>query len=131
MSYKTFRMIQGINGGILGAIMAVSVILGNWIVPIFAVIISLLILTVLRRRVKDIVVDERTYAISEKASRLTLQVISVGMALVGIILLAIYRGENKTLTQVAYTLEYATCALLVVNYIAYYYYRNKLGGKNE
>jgi uncharacterized membrane protein len=131
MSYKTFRMIQGINGGILGAIMAVSVILGNWIVPIFAVIISLLILTVLRRRVKDIIVDERTYAISEKASRLTLQVISVGMALVGIILLAIYRGENKTLTQVAYTLEYATCALLVVNYIAYYYYRNKLGGKNE
>ena len=131
MSYKTYRMIQGIIGGILGAIMAISIILGNWIVPIFAVIISLILLTVLRRRVKDIIVDERIYAISEKASRLTLQVVSIGMALAGVILLAIYHGENKTLTQVAYTLEYATCALLVVNYIAYYYYRNKLGGKNE
>jgi uncharacterized membrane protein len=131
MNYKTFRMIQGINGGVLGAIMAVSVILGNWIVPIFAVIISIIFLTVLRRRVKEIIVDERTYAISEKASRLTLRIISIGMAVTGIIILAFTRGEDKVLTSVGLTLEYATCALLIISYIAYYYFRNKLGGKNE
>jgi uncharacterized membrane protein len=131
MSYKTYRMIQGINGAVLGAIMAISVIIGNWIIPIIAVILSVMLLMVLRRRVKDIIVDERTYAISEKASRLTLQIVAIGMAVTGVFLLAFNHGEDKTLTHVALTLEYATCALLVISYIAYYYYRNKLGGKNE
>jgi uncharacterized membrane protein len=129
MSYKTYRIIQAFNGMVLGAIMAVSISLGNWIMPLAAIIISISILTVLRRRVKEIVTDERTYAIAEKASRLTLQIVAIGMALVGVILLAISHDSSSTMGQTGLALCFATCGLLIINYLAYYYYSRKLGGK--
>lgn len=131
MSYKNYRMIQAINGGILGAIFAVSISFGNWIIPIIAVIVSLVILTILRRSVKEIISDERTYAIREKSSLITLQIGVVGMAVAGAVLLGISRDSTSTLGQIAITLEYITCALLIISYVTYYYYKNKLGGRNE
>jgi uncharacterized membrane protein len=129
MSYKTFRMIQALNGLLLGGIMGVSLAIGNWIIPIAAVIISLSILMILRRRVKEVITDERNYTIAEKAARLTVQIVGIGMAIIGAILLGVSRSETTGLAQTGFTLLYATCALLVVNYFAYYYYSRKLGGR--
>jgi uncharacterized membrane protein len=129
MNYKTFRMIQALNGVLLGGIMGASLALGNWIIPVAAVIISLAVMMILRRRVKEIVADERTYAIAEKAARLTFQIVAIGMAIIGAILLGVSRSEVTGLTQTGFTLLYATCALLVINYFAYYYYSRKMGGR--
>jgi uncharacterized membrane protein len=129
MSYKTYRMIQAFNGMFLGAIMAVSIILGNWIIPIIVIIISLSVMMVLRRRVKEIVTDERTCAITDKAARFTFQIVTIGMAVIGAVLLAASRGESPGLTQAGFAMEYAVCALLVINMLAYTYYSRKLGGK--
>jgi uncharacterized membrane protein len=129
MSYKTFRMLQGFMGLIIGAVLGASIALGNWIIPIFTVIIGLTVMTVLRRRVKDIVADERTYAIAEKAARFTVQAVAIGMAATGAVMLALSQDSSEPLAQVAIALEYATCTLLVVNYFAYMYYSRKLGGR--
>ncbi len=129
MSYKTFRTIQAFTGMALGGIMGASISQGNWIVPVIAVIISILIITILRRKVKEIVTDERTYDIAGKASLLTLQIVAVGMALAGAILLAISRDSSSTMGQIAITLCYATCALLVINALTYTYYNRKYGGE--
>ena len=129
MSYKTFRMWQAIMGMIIGGVIGASVAMGNWIVPIATIIIVMLIMIMLRRGVKEIYADERTYAIAYKAARLTLSVAGIGMALVGAVLLAASHGDTSAMAQVGYTLEYATCGLLIVNYIAYIYYSRKLGGK--
>ena len=129
MSYKTFRMIQAFFGMALGGIMGASISQGNWIIPVVAVVISLVIMMVLRRSIKEIVADERTYDIAGKASRLTLQIVAVGMSLAGAVLLAISRDSSSTMGQIAITLCYATCALLVINYIAYYFYSRRLGGR--
>jgi len=128
MSYNTFRKWQAITGMIIGGVIGVSVGMGNWIAPVVIVIIGVATMMVLRRRVKDIVADERTYAIAGKAARLTLQVVAIGMAVIGAILLIIDRGESSTLTHTGFALVYGTCALLVINYIAYYYYNRRLGG---
>jgi uncharacterized membrane protein len=129
MSYKTFRMIQALNGVLLGGIMGASVALGNWIIPVAAVIISLAAMMILRRQVKEIIADERIYTIAEKAARLTVQIVAIGMAIIGAILLGVSRNEVTGLRQIGFTLLYATCALLVINYIAYSYYSRKLGGR--
>ena len=129
MSYKTYRMIQAFNGLVLGAIMGASFALGNWVIPVAAVIVSITVMMILRRQVKEIVADERAYVIDEKASRLMVQIVTIGMAVIGSILLAISRSEVTGITQTGFTLLYATCALLVINYFAYYYYSRKMGGR--
>jgi uncharacterized membrane protein len=122
-------MWQAIMGMIIGGVVGVCIGMGNWIIPLFTIIICIFIMMVLRRRVKEIVADERTSAIAEKAARLTLQVVAIGMAITGAILLAVSHGELETLTQAGLALEYGTCALLIINYIAYYYYSRKLSGR--
>ena len=129
MSYKTFRTWQAIMGMIIGGTVGASVAAGNWFIPIPAIIIAALLIYILRKRVKDVYADERTYTIAYKAARLTLAVAAIGMALTGGIFLGAGRGNSPELSQIGYTLEYATCALLVINYIAYYFYSRQLGGR--
>jgi uncharacterized membrane protein len=129
MSYKTFRTWQAIMGMVIGAVTAVSVVLGIWIIPIPVIILGVLVITLLRRRVKDIVADERTHVMAEKAARLTFQIAVIGIAAIGVILLTVSHGESPALTQVGFAFEYAVCALLIINTLAYTYYNRKLGGK--
>ena len=129
MSYNTYRKWQAIMGMIIGGVTGASVGMGNWIAPIITIVICVSVMMVIRGRVKEIVADERTFTIAEKAARLTLQIVAIGMAIIGAIFLVISRGESSTLTQTGFALVYATCALLVINYIAYYYYNKKLGGR--
>jgi uncharacterized membrane protein len=129
MSYNTFWKWQAIMGGIIGGVTGAFIGMGNWMVIIITVIICVSIMIILRRRVKEIVADERTHTIAGKAARMTLQIVAIGMAMIGAILLVVSRGESPALTQTGFTLEYTTCALLVINYVAYYYYSKRLGGR--
>jgi uncharacterized membrane protein len=131
MSYKTYRMWQAIMGMAMGAVTAACVALGLWIAPIPVLFAGLIIIIILRRRVKEIVSDERTYSIAEKAARMTFQVATIGLAFVGIILLSLsHVEESNGLTQAGFALEYAACALMIINTLAYNYYSRKLGGTN-
>jgi uncharacterized membrane protein len=130
MSYKTFRIWQRVIAAIIAAVIAFSVVDGNSIAPIPTVIVAMAIIIILRRRVKEVVADERAHAIAGKASRLTMQITGIAMAAAGGTLLAMSRGSGEPmLGYIGYTLCYATCALLIINYIAYYYYSRKLGGR--
>jgi uncharacterized membrane protein len=130
MTYRAFKVWQRVLAAVIAIAAAVSIVLGNSFILIAAVIIGVAILMALRRRVTEVVADERTYAIAYKAARFTLAVVSIGMAVSGAILLAFSHGDfSLPLAHVGFSLEYATCGLLIVNYIAYYYYSRKLGGK--
>ncbi len=126
-TYKTWRL--GTTGGI-GAAAATGVIIGNVYVLLGAIAAGMALLIVLRRRLTEIIEDERTYAVTYKAARLTVAVTGVGMALVGAALLAVARQDfGSTTAQIGFVLEFATCALLVVNQFAYYYYNRKMSGR--
>jgi uncharacterized membrane protein len=129
MSNKTFRTWQAIIGMIIGVTTGASVAAGIWIIPIPVIFIGMLIVIFLRRRVKEIVADERTFTIAQKASRLTLQIAIIGMAAMGIILFSLSHGESPVLTQTGFAFEYSACVLLIINTLAYNYYSRKLGGK--
>jgi uncharacterized membrane protein len=49
--------------------------------------------------------------------------------LIGAVLLAVSHGSNSDIARVGFTLEYVTCALLIINVLAYTYYSRKLGGR--
>jgi len=115
---------------IVGAVVAISVFLEIWIVPIVTVVIAILVMLVLRRMVKEVYADERTYNIAYKASRLTVVIIGILMPVAGAVLIVLARHDlSSARAQVGFALEYATCGLLIVHYIAYYYYSHQLGGR--
>jgi uncharacterized membrane protein len=126
MKYKTLRTWQAVIGGLLGVIVAVSVIYNNWIVPVIAIAIALVAITLLKQKVKEIVADERTSAVAGKSARLTLQVTSIGMVILGIIISTVSDGKYS---MIGSTLEYSACALLLINMAAYAWYNRKLGGQ--
>jgi uncharacterized membrane protein len=130
MNIKTYRNWRIALIAVIGAIVAVSVIIGNVCSILLDVGIGMIIIFILQRRVKDVVRDERTETISNKAARLTVALISIGMPVTGAVLVAIgWDAPASALRQTGDGLLYATCALLVVNALAYTYYSFKLGGK--
>ena len=130
MNLKTYQNWRVALIAVIGAIAAVSVIIGNPYILLSAVIAGMIVILVLRRRVKEVIADERTYTIAYKAARLTLSIVGIGMAVIGAMLLAFSRDDlSATPAQVGFALLYATCGLLVINLAAYTYYSRKLGGK--
>jgi len=130
MNIKTYRNWRIALIAIIAALAAVSVATGIAYILIAAVVIGILVLLLLRRKVKEVVEDERTYTIAYKAARLTVSVAGIGMAIAGAILLAFnHDALSSTPAQVGFALLYAVCGLLVINMAAYTYYSRKLGGK--
>jgi uncharacterized membrane protein len=130
MKIKTYRNWRAALTVAIAVAAAVSVTLGNVYILAAAVIIGMILLFLLRRGFTEVIADERTYAVAYKASRLTMSITGVGLALAGAVLIALNRQEmSSALAQVGFALEYTVCGLLLVNLAAYTYYNRKLGGK--
>ena len=97
------------------------------LIPI--VIIGTAILFFFSRRVREVVVDERVQSIANKASRLAFKIF-VGLTVVtGGILITLGRDGSPELFQTGLTLAYSVCAILVIYWIAYFYYGWKYSGR--
>ena len=103
----------------MGVVMGYSASTGNALLVLLAFISGIALLHLGRRRVTEVIEDERIYRISEKASRRTLQVFGVSVALTGVALIALRNFE------VGLTLSYSAIALLILYLIFYGYYSRR------
>jgi uncharacterized membrane protein len=132
MSTKTFGRIKNITCVVMSAIFAVSIWFGNWIVPIAAIFAAMVFFAVLMFRVKDVIADERTNNVANKSAYFTMTIGNIVMAITGTVLVAINRDDlSAAQAQIGFTLLFTTCALMVINTMAYTYNNRKLGGKSE
>jgi uncharacterized membrane protein len=129
MSYKTFKLIRLVVVIILGGLVAWAAANGNAWVPVPAVIGTVIVLLIFRRGVKEITVDERTFSIAYKASRIAFVVFALGAVTLGATLLALGKSGQPELKPIGFTLCYAICALVLIYSIAFKYYNRKFGGK--
>ena len=129
MSRKMFKLCTVVITMIVAALIAWAITTGNALIPIPAVIAGVVILYLFRRGVKEVVEDERIYRIADKASRRTVQILGILMAVAGATLIAVSRSGSPSLEQAGYALAYSVCAMLVIYYITYIYYNRKFGGK--
>ena len=117
MNRKRFAMCGAVISAIIGAIVGYSMHIHNFVLPFVAVIAGILILHLLRRKVDEVIEDERIYRISEKASRRVLEIFSVGSALVGITLIALDKHQ-----EAGYALAFSACILILLYMVFYAYY---------
>ena len=119
MNRKYFAIYAAVICASMGTVVGYGVSVRNALLPTIAFGIGVVLIVLGRRRVTEIIEDERTYRISEKASRRIYQVFVTSAALVGTILIALNRHED-----VGYTLAFSACALLIL-YLVFYSYYNK------
>jgi uncharacterized membrane protein len=105
---------------VVGVVVGYSVSEGNIWSSVIAVVIGIILLTLGKRRVEEVIEDERIHQISEKASRKTLQIFGIASALLGLTLITL-----KELTEVGYTLAFSASILVILYLIFYAYYSRK------
>jgi uncharacterized membrane protein len=127
MDVKSYRRYLALATTILAGIVAWSVIAQNMMVAVAGVSASMILLYLLRKRVKEVMIDERVHRISQMASRTTLQIFGWVSAASAFILIAFGRTISTGFEQAGYTLAYATCALLLMYSVFYKYYGSKFG----
>jgi len=129
MSYKKYMLFRLLGAMVIAFLGAWAATTGNIPLLIPAIIIIGVILFSLKKKVKEVIVDERVNTIAYRASRLAFLVFVILAVIAGITLTNLARDISDALFHVGLTLDYAACALVVFYWLAYIYYNRKLGGK--
>jgi uncharacterized membrane protein len=128
MTVKTYRVWTLIIVIIVAGLAGWGVAVGNAFIPAPAVIAGSIILLILKRMVKEVTTDERTFRVAGRAARFTVNIFVILAAMAGATLLALGSADSPAVETVGFTLAYSICALLILYYIGYIYYNRKFGG---
>jgi uncharacterized membrane protein len=127
MKRKQFKIISLLTVMIMGSVVGFSVSIGNPALAVGVVLAGMAVMYNLKSRLEGVVEDERIHQVSQKASRITLQIVVLGLALGGAALIAmryIYPGH----TDLGFFMAYASCGVLVLYSLFYKYYDREYGG---
>ena len=126
MSKKWFLICRGAIILSAAALSGWAIAIGNPVIPINAVIMAVGLLFLCRRRLKEVIVDERNYRISEKASRSTIRIFAFTIVIVSAFMTAIGIGFNLPfpILEVGLTLSFSACFLLII-YVSFHTYYSK------
>lgn len=124
ISLKKYQSIRIWMVVILSIIFSQSITFGNYIVPIFVMIIASLILLYLRKNVTEIIADERDYELWWKSALLSIQIFS-WFAAISMFVLYSFKNLNPNFEIIAVTLALSTCLLMLLyGFIFRIYNRN-------
>ncbi len=121
MTLKTFKQIQIIAAVIIGITVSQAIVFESFFLPIVTIIVATLVMLILRRRVKEVIADERDYALGGKAALLTLQIFS-WLAVVGMLFFYTFRNTNPSYESIAHTLAFSACFLMIVYSLIFRYH---------
>lgn len=123
MEYKSYRLYKILIGFALGAIIGVSVSLGNYIVPILAFMVGVAGLYLLSKRSNVLLTDERIDKLAGRAARVSYTVTAIATALLGMIFIAI--GKNYPDFVLAGNILASVACSSILIYAASFRYFNK------
>ncbi len=123
---ENYRIVRIIIAMFVATVVGLSVIQGLILPAVLAIVIGAMISYIYKKGTDEIIEDERIAKISEKASRISIVVFSVSIALIGLFFITL-RGEYPDFTQAGFTLSYAAVGLLTLYYIFYGFYNRKYG----
>ncbi|PIT88217.1 MAG: hypothetical protein COU29_03035 [Candidatus Magasanikbacteria bacterium CG10_big_fil_rev_8_21_14_0_10_36_32] len=121
MTLGQYRWIKLVFIIVIAIIVSQSIIFKNYLIPITSLIVSSLLLIYLRRQVKEVIADERDYAIGGKSAFLALQIYS-WVAVIGMLIFYAFRDFNPAYESIGLTLAFSTCFLMFLFGVIFRYY---------
>lgn len=129
MTLKQFRFLKIITAAIVAMAFSQSLIAGNYFIPILVLAVAFLVLFYAKKRVREVVADERDYEIGGKSAFLAIQIFSI-IAVIITFVLYYSRASNIFYEPVAMTLSFSVIALMLLYSLLFNYdARFKLGDK--
>ena len=123
--YNNLRTIVVI---VIGVVVAFGTVRQSWTLPILTVLIGILSLITIRKQVTDVIHDERTIVIQQKASSRTLGYLTALTGFLGLVLIELsYRGFPDY-KLVGYAFVYQAFIFQGVYALFTWYYQRQLGG---
>lgn len=123
MNKETYKKIGILFPVITGSSFVLGIVLNNYILPIFVVVIGVPLIIFAKSRVKDIIEDERHYKIGGYAGRYAIVLYSLIASLLGLVLIV---QDSPVIEAVAHTLLASVSVLLFCYLILYAYYERKM-----
>ncbi|MFC1700682.1 DUF2178 domain-containing protein [Patescibacteria group bacterium] len=132
MTYKTFKKIKILITSFVAATVAIAVVYNNMALSLAGVIIGLLFLTLVKRKTKAVLTDERIHKISNQAAKITYIILTSLTGFLSIIyILDNRRTGNINAEMLGITLSYITLFSLALYSISYKYYSKKYGDDEQ
>jgi len=95
-------------------------------IPVLAIMIALVAAGILRRRVKDIMVDERNLRIYEMATSITYRVFTVAAAAISLVAMMLRSSLPEWAFIAGQTIAYSVIILMLIHLAFTNYYSKKL-----
>lgn len=130
MTLKKYHKIRLIVVVITAMLISQSLVLNNFFIPLITVILSSLTLMFLRRRVTEVIADERDYQLGGKSAMLAIQIYSWIAAIIMFVLYSL-KANNPAFEPVAITLAYSTCLLMVTYSLVFKFHDRLKFSKNK
>ena len=128
MKLEEYKKIMTVIVFAIAVLIAYGVTQNSIFIAVVAITAGIVILHVLRRGLTEVEHDERTILIRSKAASTTLAIITVTMAIIGLLLVFLSGQGIGDYEQIGYLLAYQANIILGLNALLNYYYRNQLGG---
>jgi|GEM_PF-496040 len=128
MNLKEYRRIMTLTVFAIMLLVAYSVIQNSIFIGLLAVTFGIVFLFFLRKGLTEVVHDERTVIIQNKAASATIAIITVSMTVIGLSLILLNWEGTGNYELIGYLLAFLASFILILNTLLSYYYRKKLGG---
>ena len=124
MNHKKFFLYRIFIVIIIASLISNYVVNGNFIIPLFIVLLAMIGMFFLRRRVDGVLTDERVDAIAGKAARITFFVSVMVLALGGLVIIAL-RESYPEYYLIGIVAAYFSAGMLVLYSLLFKYYFSK------
>jgi len=128
MDKATYNRIRAIVAVGIGLVMAFSVLRNSWALASGSVALAMGILFIARKQVNEVLHDERSIIIREKAANATLNLVVVAFAVIGLGLVETSFWGYTANREYGYVFAYIALIIMGINGFYNWYFNNRLGG---
>ncbi|MFA5358646.1 MAG: DUF2178 domain-containing protein [Patescibacteria group bacterium] len=130
MTAKQFLFFKLIVVVILAGVVSSFITVGNYVIPLLVLMTAGVLLYFIKKRVKDVMEDERDFEIAGKAARYAMTIFSLVGGVVIIVIFAL-RHTNPDLELVGSVFAYAVCFLLLCYSLLFKYFQQSPGSRRR
>ncbi|MDD5568901.1 MAG: DUF2178 domain-containing protein [Candidatus Pacebacteria bacterium] len=130
MNEKTYTIIKLLTVMLLAITVSVSVVAGNYILPIIATLAALVLLWTTKKKVATVLEDELDYKVAGDAARYSIFIFSIGSVVLALYFMA-NRTQNSAFELLGSVFAYSASFLILLQSIIFKILRNKNYGSEK